>query len=83
MEITSTAKHSFDKSYLDIVGPLPPSATDNRSILTFQNDLSKYVVANPISHQDAETVAMVFVSQVVLKYGTSSIVQTNKGANFF
>jgi hypothetical protein len=82
MEITSTANHPFDKCYLDIVGPLPPSATGNRYILTFQDDLSKYVVATPISQQDAETVTRVFVSQVVLKYGTPSIVQTDQGANF-
>jgi len=82
MEITSTANHPFDKCYLDIVGPLPPSATGNRYILAFQDDLSKYVVATPISQQDAETVAMVFVSQVVLKYGKPSIVQTDQDANF-
>ena len=34
MEITSTANHPFDKCYLDIVGPLPPSTTGHRYILT-------------------------------------------------
>jgi len=82
MEITSTANHPFDKCYLDIVGPLPPSTTGNRYILTFQDDLSKYVVATPISRQDAETVATVFVSEIVLKYGTPSIGQTDQGAKF-
>jgi hypothetical protein len=74
MEITSTANHPFDKCYLNIVGPLPSSATGNKYILTFQDDLSKYVVATLISQQDSETVARVFVSQVALKYGTPSIV---------
>jgi len=41
MEITTTANHPFDKCYLNIVGPLPPSATGNKYILTFQDDLSK------------------------------------------
>jgi hypothetical protein len=31
MEITSTANHPFDKCYLDILGPLPPSAASNLS----------------------------------------------------
>ena len=57
--------------------PASPSETGNKYILTFQDDLSKYVVATPISQQDAKTVAMVFVSHVVLKYGTLSIVQTD------
>jgi hypothetical protein len=57
MEIMSTANHPFDKCYLDIVGSLPLSTTGNRYILTFQDDLSKYMVATPISQQDTETVA--------------------------
>jgi hypothetical protein len=81
MEITSTANHPFDKCYLGIVGPLLLSTTGNRYILTFQDDLSKYVVATPISQQDAETVAKVFASEVVLKYGTPSIVQNDQSAN--
>jgi len=60
MEIMSTAKHRFDICYLDIVGPLPPSATGNRYILTFKDYLSKYVVGTPISQKDAETVARAF-----------------------
>ena len=63
-------------------GSSPPVGQGNRHILTFQDDLSNYVVATPISQQDAETVARVFVSQVVLQYGTPSIVQTDQGANF-
>jgi hypothetical protein len=48
VEIKSTTNHPFDKCYLDTVGRLPLSATGNRYILTFQDDLSKYVVATPI-----------------------------------
>jgi hypothetical protein len=40
IEITYTANHPFGKCYLNIVGPLAPSATGNRYILTFQDDLS-------------------------------------------
>ena len=35
--------------------------------LTFQDDLSKYVVAVPIGQQDAVTVAKAFVANIVLK----------------
>ena len=81
-EITSTAAHPFEKCYLDIVGPLPLSTAGNKYILTFQDDLSKYVVATPINQQDATTVAKSFVSQIVLKYGAPRVVQTDQGANF-
>ena len=82
MKLTSTADHLFDNCYLDIVGPLPLSAEGNKYILTFQDNLSKYMVATPIRQQDAQTIARSFVTQVVLKYGTPSVVQTGQGANF-
>jgi len=82
MEITTTAEHPFDKCYLDIVGPLPLIQGNNRCILTFQDDLSKYVVAIPIGQQDAKTVARAFVVNIVLKYSTPNILQTDQGANF-
>ena len=59
MDITTTAEHPFDKCYLDIVGPLPVTQGNNKYILTFQDDLSKYVVTVPVGQQDAETVARV------------------------
>ena len=43
-EITSTANNPFDKCFLDIVGPLPPSAMGNRYILTFQVLCTKQIL---------------------------------------
>jgi len=40
------------------------------------------VVAVHIGQQDAETVARAFVANIVLKYGTPRILQTDQGANF-
>jgi hypothetical protein len=59
-EITTTAESPVEKCYLDIVGPLPVTQGNNKCILIFQDDLSKYVVAVPIGQQDAETVARAF-----------------------
>ena len=81
MEVTTTAENPSDKCFLPIVGPLPVTQ-GNKYILTFQDDLSKYVVAVPIGQQDAETVARAFVANTVLKYGTPRILQTDQGANF-
>jgi transposase InsO family protein len=82
MEINTAAKYPFEKCYLDMVGPLPVTQGSNKYILTFQDDLSKYVVAVPIGQQDAETVARAFVEKIVLTYGTPQILQTDQGANF-
>lgn len=48
MEITTTARNPFKKWALDIVGPTKVTNKGNRYILTFQYDLKKFVVAEPI-----------------------------------
>jgi hypothetical protein len=57
MEITTTARQPFEKCCLDIVGPLTETQAGNKYILTFQDELSKFLVAIPVPRQDAETVA--------------------------
>jgi transposase InsO family protein len=82
MEITTTAEFPFDKCCLDIVGPLPKTENGNKYILTFQDDVSKYVIGFPIRQQEAETTAKEFVSHVILKHGALRTVLTDQGANF-
>jgi hypothetical protein len=82
MEITTTASHPFEKCSLDIVGPLPTTKLGNRYILTFQDDLTKFMTAVPIPQQDAETVAREFVTNVVLKMGAPRQLLTDQGTNF-
>jgi len=54
---------------MDIVGPLTQTCEANKYLLTFQDELSKYTLAVPISQEDASTVARVFVEQIILKFG--------------
>jgi hypothetical protein len=65
LQISPTAERPFEKCYLDVVGPLPVTLSGNKYVLTFQDDLSKYVVAVPMARQDAETVARKFVERIV------------------
>ena len=67
---------------MDIVGPTPVTNKGNRYILTFRDDLTKFVVAEPIPMQDAEIVAREFVRNIVLKFGISEVVLTDQGSNF-
>jgi hypothetical protein len=82
MEITTTAEHPFEKCSLDIVGPLPETTKGNKYILTFQDDLSKFVNAIPIPQQDAEAVARELVSNIILKLGTPKQILTDQGTHF-
>jgi len=82
MEITTTARHLFERCALDIVGPMTETMSRNHYILTCQDDLSKFLIAIPIPQQDAETVAREFVMNVVLKFGALAQLLTDQGSTF-
>jgi len=82
MEITTTAENHFDKCYLDIRGCLPVTQGKKKYTLTFQDDLSKYVGAVLIGQQNAETLVTALVANIMLKYGTHRILQTDQSADF-
>jgi hypothetical protein len=82
MEITTTARKPLERCALDIVGPTRVTNKGNRYILTFQDDMTKFMAAIPIPTQDAETLPREFVQNVVLKYGIPEVISTDERANF-
>ena len=82
MEITTTARRPFERCALDIVGLTGVTNKGNRYILTFQDDLTKFMAAIPIPTQDAETIAREFVENIVLKYGIPEVILTDQGLTF-
>jgi transposase InsO family protein len=82
LQITTTPDVVWEKSSLDIVGPLTTTLAGNRYLLTFQDELSKFTLAVPIQQQDSVTVAKVFVKEVVLKFGIPQVLLTDQGTNF-
>jgi len=60
MEITATASGPFQKIFLDLVGPLPKTYSNNTYILTMQDDFIKYSVAVAIPDATANTTAQAF-----------------------
>ena len=79
MEITTTARRPFEQCAIDIVGPTTETNKGNQYILTFQDDLTKFVIAEHIHAQDADTVARKFVRSIILKFGTPEIVLSDQG----
>jgi hypothetical protein len=67
---------------MDIVGPLTVTTEGHKYMFTFQDELSKYTIAVPISQQDAETIARIFVEETVLKFGIPQVILTDQGWNF-
>jgi transposase InsO family protein len=82
VQINDTPDVVWQKCSLDIVRPLTQTLEGHKYLLTFQDELSKYTVAAPIQHQDAMTVARVFVQEIVLKFGIPKVLLTDQGSNF-
>lgn len=83
MRITSTSKVTFEKVYMDVVGPMNPvSYNGYKYILTIEDDLSKFVVAIPMYDQEAKTVAKIFVTNFICIYGVPQSIHTDQGSNF-
>lgn len=82
MQITEQVTRPFQKVAMDIVGPLPKTHEGNQYILTFQDHFSKYPEAFAIENQKADTIARIFVEEIVCRHGTPEKLLTDKGTNF-
>jgi len=82
LQITDTPDVVWEKCSMDIVGPLTPTLQDNKYLLTFQDELSKFTIAIPLRQQDAMTIARAFVEEIVLKFGIPQVLLTDQGSNF-
>ena len=82
MVLTDTPHRPFDKTYMDMVGPLPITAQGNRYILTFMDDFSKYLVCVAIPDAEASTIARVFFNEIIAKFQIPKSLVTDNGTNF-
>ena len=72
----------FQRTSLDILGPLPVSNQGNRYILLITDYFSKWAEAVPLANIEACTVAQAFVEQFVSRFGVPSQVHTDQGKQF-
>ena len=80
--ITDTPEKPFDKVHMDIVGPLEQTNSGNKYILTFQDNLTKFVDWYAISEIDANTVAKIFCEEIITRYRIPKVLLTDQGTNF-
>ncbi|KAM0735324.1 Transposon Ty3-I Gag-Pol polyprotein [Formica fusca] len=80
--ITDIASRPFEKCALDIVGPLTVTNNENKYVLTFQDNLTKFSKAVPLPNQEAATVAKEFVVKIIFEHGIPDKVLTDQGTNF-
>ena len=72
----------WERVSLDIVGPLKASRRNNRYLLTFIDHFTKYSIILPMHNQTAQTVAKLFVNEVIAKHGTPLRLLTDRGTQF-
>lgn len=82
MRLTDTASKSFEKTFLDLVGPFPESNSGNKYILTIQDDLSKFLQVFPLEDKKSDTVAKVLVEEFFLKFKFPKIIASDCGLEF-
>jgi len=82
MVISTTATESFEKVFIDVVGPLPRTDSINAFILTMKCGLTKFSMASPMENHEANTVAYHFVTSCVCLHGIPSMLVSDQGTEF-
>lgn len=82
LKITTTSRTPFERVALDIVGPLPISHDNNKYILTFQDDLTKFSEAIAVPNAEANTIARMLIERIVCRFGIPDSILTDQGSNF-
>ena len=75
-------KKPQDIVHIDLVGPFPRSACNNRYVLTIVDAFSKFVVFLPIPSKDAHVVAQAFSAHYVGIFGSPNLVHSDQGGEF-
>src|SRR5690242_11000429 len=75
-------KAPFYRVGIDIKGPLPITKEGNRYIIVAMNYLTKWPEAKAISDIKAKTVAKFIYEDIICRYGTPTILLSDRGTNF-
>uniref|UniRef100_A0A8R1DTV6 RNA-directed DNA polymerase n=2 Tax=Caenorhabditis japonica TaxID=281687 RepID=A0A8R1DTV6_CAEJA len=67
---------------IDHIGPLPITENGNRYILVFRDPFSRYLVAEAVKSQDAETTTEIFINRVITVHGVPRSITTDRGTAF-
>lgn len=76
------AAEPFDIVGVDLITKLPKSNAGYNAILVCTDNLSKFVVAEPIKDETADTFIHVFFRSVICKFGCPRTIITDQGQNF-
>ncbi|EPB67564.1 integrase core domain protein [Ancylostoma ceylanicum] len=72
----------WQRVHSDVIGPLPLTLDGNKYIIVFIDSFSKFIVAEPLPDQKANTTSQTFINRFVARFGLSEILVTDQGANY-
>jgi hypothetical protein len=72
----------FSVVNMDVCGPYPQTRSGNRFLLTLVDQFSKYAETIPIPNTSAEVCARAYVTHIVARHGTGSVLVTDRGISF-
>ncbi|MCG7879153.1 MAG: RNase H-like domain-containing protein [Candidatus Thiodiazotropha endolucinida] len=72
----------LERVCLDLLGPFPESRNKNKYILSICDQFTRWIEMFPLKNMEAETVATVFVSEFVSRYGLCRQILTDQGKQF-
>ena len=76
------ASFSFERIAMDIVGPLPRTQQNNRYMLVVIYYYIRWPEAFALELQDAHSVALRLISEIISRYGAPYGIHTDQGTNF-
>ena len=72
----------FERWGIDIVGPLLATETGNRYIIVAIDYFSRWPEARAVKKANAETVATFIYEEIICRYGTPKVIQSDQGTHF-
>ena len=67
----------FDRIAMDIVGPLLKTTRNNRYMLVVMDYHTRWPEAFALEHQDAHSVALRVISEIISRYGAPYVIHTD------
>lgn len=72
----------WERTGMDILGPLPTTSSGNKYVLVFTDHLTRFNIFVPLSDRHATTVAQALYNNVVVPFSTPSVLLCDNAAEF-
>lgn len=79
---TLSVTQPLERCAVDVLGPLPRTASANRFVLVISDCFTRWTEAVPLPNQESETIARAFVNEYVSRFGVPLQIHSDRGSNF-